>query len=213
MDRDVIIWRAVCCFFRLIIRYEKFNGKETSVYMNYSPTPQKRIAGTISAILLVIAAVSYIFSGTGLVSPLPLQTVCMSCICAAVYILVRFVYTGITYIVRPRDNGSGKVWLLPREQVDFCVIKSQGKRAGVTECMLSLDKLVRIDEFTDGYGSRIREEFKGAKLYYYTASMFPEKRQALIFDDGGEIYCIVIEGNEKFLRLLSEIQAGGSTNM
>ena len=164
--------------------------------IKYTPNRSTRQAGVISAILFAVAAVSYIFSVQDFTSPLPLQLLCLGCICAGVYILVRYAYTGVTYIIRKNESSGHDC--TDREAFDFCVIKKQGQREGVTECLISFDKLIKAEIYSDGLPSRLREEFKNVKLYVYTQSMFPAKRQALVFEDGCDVLCIVIEASDEF---------------
>ncbi len=181
--------------------------------MKYSPKPQKRQAITVAFILIAVAVVTYFFSNSGLSSPLPLQIISMACLCAATYILVRYYFTGITYILRPSDNASGDIIALPRDKVDFCVIRSQGKREGITECLLSLDRLISVGDFSDESLKALNEKHGKLSVYYYTVKMFKENRQALIFNDSGTVLCIIIEADDRFISMLSSFVPSDNTNM
>ena len=153
-------------------------------------------------ILIAVALVTYFFSISGLCAPLPLQIICMGCLCASIYILVRFYFTGITYILKSNDS-KGDIRSLPSDAVDFCVIRSQGKREGITECLLSMDRLVSVCDFTDESIKTLSEKHGKLSVYYYTVSMFKGKRQALIFDDDEAMLCIIIEADDSFISVLS----------
>lgn len=181
--------------------------------MKYSPPASVRRAWTVSVILLSLAAASYVISLTDVPLHLGFELLCMGCVCAAVYILVRFVYTRVTYILRPRNDSAPALDSSSSYKTDLCVVKTQGRREGIAECVLSLDDLVRIDEFTDGYTSRLRAEIKGVKFYFYTVSMFPKRRLALIFDDGHDDLCIVIETDEDFELALRRLADANKTNI
>ncbi len=169
--------------------------------MNFSPTPQKKESGFVSTILLVLSVISFIFSNIVGTAPLPLQLISLVCAVAGVYVAVRFTFTSFTYSVQSKNGVS--IFALPAESVDFCVSKTQGSRGPITECRLSMDKLTHITEYNNGLASELREKHGKLSLYHYTVSMFPKKRHALIFDDGGECICIVIETDEHFVNTLS----------
>ena len=169
--------------------------------MNFSPAPQKREAGFVSAVLLILAVISLLFSNIGGIPPLPLQLISLVCAVAGVYVAVRYAFTSFTYSIASK-NGTFLSSLDP-EDADFYVSKTQGKRGPVTECRLSMDKLTQVTEYTDGLTATLREKHGKVSLYHYTVSITAKKRHALVFDDCGECICLVIEADERFLAALS----------
>lgn len=170
-------------------------------YMNFTPTPQKREAGFVSTVLLVLSVISFLFSGVNGIPPLPLQLISLACAVAGVYVAVRYVFTTFTYSITAKNGGFHPE--LDREYVDLCISKTQGSRGPVTECRLSMDKLTQITEYTNELVPKLRAKHGKVSLYHYTVQMTPKKRHALVFDDGGECICLVIEADSHFLTALS----------
>ncbi len=148
------------------------------------------------AALLLVGLVCYLASGLGVTAPLPLQIICLVCVCAAAYILVRFKLTSTTYMLRRREGSADE------DDLDFCVSRGQGQRAETLECVLSLKCLKDAVVLEKGGLDRIREANKGIKVYSYTASLKPKERLALVFDDDGELSCIIIEPDARLRDVL-----------
>lgn len=185
-----------------------FSGKiKKGKIMKYTPDGDGKKAGIISGVAVALALVLYAFSCSGAASPLPLQLLTFALFIAAAYVLVRYRFTTVTYIIRPHsrsvDNYGESIGSLPASMLDFAVIRAQGKREGALECLLSLDLLVSVEKFTDA--ETLRRKYKGAKLWYYTVSMKKASRSVLVFDDGGEVSCIVTEPDEKMRTFLENV--------
>ena len=170
--------------------------------MKFSPTPQKKEAGFVSGLLLLLSIVSFMFSGIDVMPTLPLQLISLVCAVAGVYVATRYIFTSFTYSIEAKNRGALSQ-ALSAEDVDFCVAKTQGSRPPVTECRLSLDTLTKVQPYSDSLISGLRQKHGKVALYHYTASMISPKRHALIFDDRGECICVVIEADERFINTLS----------
>lgn len=179
--------------------------------MNFSPTPQKKEAGFVSGILLTVSVISFLFSNINGIPPLPLQLISLICAVSGVYVAVRYAFTSFTYRIIAKGGGSPSG--LPPESVDFLVSKTQGSRGPITECRLSMDKLTHVTEYNDGLTAELREKHGKVSLYHYTVSMFKSKRCALVFDDGGECICLVIEADEHFTKALTSFIHGADTEI
>ncbi len=173
--------------------------------MKYSPKPWGREAGVLTVALFAVSLVSYVFSNLGFAAPLPLQLVSLVTLCAAVYILVRFKFTSTTYMVRQRDGVRDDVYSSPENNLDFCVSRGQGRRVETLECVLDLGCLVDALDFNGDVARSLREKYKNIKIYNYTASLMPRRRLGLVFDDEGDVNCVIIEPDESFDRFLKEI--------
>ena len=170
--------------------------------MKYSPKPQTRQTGIVTAVLIALAVITYIFSVSGITPAIPLQMITFVCIIAAVYILIRYRFTYITYFIRPRSENEADLYgddilSMPSNTLDFAVKRAQGKREGALECLLSLDKLTELCDYKDSESTKVlREKYSGIKMYNYTVSMIKPSCTALIFDDGADIYGIICELDE-----------------
>lgn len=171
--------------------------------MKYSPKPQARQTGIVTAVLIVLAIITYIFSVSGITPAIPLQMITFVCLIAAAYILIRYRFTYITYIIRPRSENEADLYgddilSMPSNTLDFAVKRAQGKREGALECLLSIDKLCEICDYKGSASTKaLREKYNGIKMYNYTVSMIKPSCTALVFDDGTDIYGIVCELDEK----------------
>ena len=176
--------------------------------MTYTPSPKRRFVNVVTAALLVPALAAYMFSVSGTGHPLPLQLAALVLVCTAVYILIRYRFTRITYRIRPRsasdaDRYGDDVAAMPPEAVDFVIEKAQGQRPGAVECMISLVNLVEVRDIDGGsWRAEVRHDYPGVSLYIYTVSLGRVERQALIFDDGGVLSCVVTELSPEMIRFM-----------
>ena len=160
--------------------------------MRYTPPIQRKRATFFATLFFAIALLSYILSLTGITKPLIFQLITLITACTSVYIAVRYLFTSVTYILRVNGDYSS-LDTAPREAVDFTVMKTQGKREAAMECLLSLKYLTRLEIYSEGLVSSLKREYKSPKFYYYTVSVKPAERQILVFEDGTETNCIVVE--------------------
>ena len=179
--------------------------------MKYSPVPQKGKTTALAGILFAIALVSYVFSIMKITSPALLQLITLLAITAAVYVLVRFRYTTVTYMITPRGREEYEgIQLL--SDIDFIVTKSQGRREGIMECRLSLDLLAAVvplphGQITGDMRRDLSEKFGKIKIYNYTVSMRPADSIALVFDDEGDVSVIAVEPDEVMRQYLEDAAA------
>lgn len=172
--------------------------------MKYSPTHQKKQVSVAVWTCIFCAVVSYGFSLSGITSPLPLQLIAVISLCGAAYLLVRYLYTSVTYELRPRSLSEDSIAGLSPSAVDFAVHRAQGKRENL-EFLMALSSLRRVETLSDGTLESLRRDCpRGMKLYYYTVDLVPRERLALLFEDSGEYYCLVIARFEKLEAYLRE---------
>ncbi len=142
------------------------------------------------------------------------QLVTVISVVAAIFLAVRYQMTHFVYLIRPRsdisENGmetafAGSVGAvnsvhLPPDILDFVVIRSQGSRAGATECVLSLADLAAVIPVgkirTDQKAIREKYQPDGYVYYDYTVTLGVTDALALIFIDGNRYAGIFIEPDE-----------------
>lgn len=178
--------------------------------MTYSPLPQKKQAGALSAALFAVAIGAYGLSLLADSYVLIFRLVTLVFSVAAIYVMVRYLYTGFTYSLSPKDGVGGIERLSPSE-IDFSVTASRGSTRRNLECLLGLDRLVSVLDCEDGFTEKLRGEYKNIKFYYYTMALKSARgeRIALVFDDG-DVSAIVIEPDGRMrdiLRRASEINS------
>lgn len=187
--------------------------------MRCTPAQKNSRVWGIVAALLVFGGISYaipiLCSAKGIVMGGALfQFITVIAVVAAVFVAVRYQMTGFVYLIRPRsdisDNGMETAYAgtadtlgttqLPPDMLDFVVIKSQGSRAGGTECVLSLADLVAVVPLTKGGATKksIREKYAadGYVYYDYTITLGIDNALALVFIDGNRYAGIFIEPDE-----------------
>ena len=187
--------------------------------MRCTPTQKNSRVWVIVAALLVFGGISYsipiICSANGIVMGGALfQLVTVIAVVAAVFVAVRYQMTGFVYLIHPRsdisDNGMETAYAgtadtlgitrFPPDMLDFVVIKSQGSRAGATECVLSLADLAAVVPLTKGSATKnaIRERYAadGYVYYDYTITLGIDNALALVFIDGNRYAGIFIEPDE-----------------
>ena len=142
--------------------------------------------------------------------------------CTMIYILVRYKFSRIRYIVRPdkkaqsdaeeaalaADGEIGGVLRLPPDKLDFVVEKAQGSRVFSAECVLSLGTLASCIPLPDRRRDRrkITSQYKKAKTYRYLRNMVGAHQCMLVFQNRnmGDIK-LIIEPSEKMEGYLSAV--------
>ena len=183
---------------------------------------QKNTRGIRSIIAALLIGVGILYAlppasgALGLRLPAwPFTALAFACLIAAVFLLVRYEMTGFQYIIRPRTETDGTEFVtayasgrpaiceLPPEQLDFAVVKSQGARPGVMECLLSLGDLIAVYPIRrsrrDGMTKAdLRERYAadGYVWYDYTLTLGIDDALVLVFVDGNRTVGILIEPDE-----------------
>lgn len=173
--------------------------------------------------LLLFGAVTYavpIIASTYEVNvpPFPFTITTVLCIVAAVYLAVRYLMTSFKYIIRPRDDSLADCGFVPEyasnvsaniASLDFVVTKSQGTRADVMECVLSLGDLSATYELTRGGLTKndVRKKYAqdGFVYFDYTVTFARESALELVFSDGGHPVGIIIEPDERMRGYLTAL--------
>ena len=199
--------------------------------MQYSPVQKNnRLVNTIIAVSLIFGGISYalpiVFKAKGVTTYMPwmFSLLTLASAAAALYFTVRYKMTGFVYIIRPRSDidtdpsletafaGSMNISRLPKDWVDFVVMKSQGSRMPVTECVLSFGDLVEIVPISRNEKSgtchadvakKYRERAVSDFVFYdYTYTFRWESALELVFIDGQRYVGIIIEADEEFEAVL-----------
>ena len=194
--------------------------------MKYSPPMSGKIVSVASVILFAVALTCFIVPGTagspGVVPPAVFQLAGVVSAVAAIFLAVRYRFTRFTYSISLREIGADEeaveAWesepdltKIPPSLLDFTVVKSQGKRPGVAECILSLDDLKRVVRFTGKkkIAETAKEEFGCKVLYDYTANLFPPMVTVLIFADRDKTIGVAVECDEQMAGVLAAVATSG----
>ena len=187
--------------------------------MRCSPSQKNTRVTVIIAALLAFGGIAYaipIFcNANGIaIGGAIFQLVTVAAVVAAVFLAVRYQMTHFVYLIRPRSDisengmetafagtmGTAATTHLPAEMLDFVVIRSQGSRAGGTECVLSLADLAAVIPVkkisTDKQTIRAKYQADGYVYYDYTLTLGLDNALALIFIDGNRYAGIFIEPDE-----------------
>ena len=195
---------------------------------------QQRVRATRSILAALLIAGFLIYSippasgALGLRLPAwPFTALAFACLIAAVFLLVRYEMTGFQYIIRPRTetddtgfvtayaSGHPVIYDMLPEQLDFAVVKSQGARPGVLECLFSLGDLIAVYPLRrnrrDGMTKAdLRERYAadGYVWYDYTLTLGIDDALALVFVDGNRTVGILIEADEEMRGYLTALKPG-----
>ena len=184
--------------------------------MRCSPTQRNSYIWIIVGALLLFGGISNAIPilYPAVFAPAIFQLLTVLAIVAAVFFVVRYQMTGFVYLIHPRSHtpdsdletafaghtDDASVTRLPPEMLDFVVVKSQGSRAGATECVLSLSDLVAVYPLTKSGETKksIRERYitDGYVCYDYTLTLGLDNALALVFIDGNRYAGIFIEPDE-----------------
>ena len=194
--------------------------------MKYSPPLSGKSINVAIVILFVVAVICFVIPGTagsfGVIPPAVFQIAGIASAVTGIFLAVRYRFTRFTYSISLRDVGADEeaveawesepdVTRIPPSLLDFTVVKSQGKRPGAAECILSLDDLKRVVRFTGKkkLAETVKEEFGCAVLYDYTANLFPPMVTVLIFTEGDKTIGVAVECDEKMTAALTAIATSG----
>jgi hypothetical protein len=175
--------------------------------MKYTPPHQIKELSVAVWVSLAVSGVLYVFARTGIPYSSVLDLLVTLCLCAAAYILIRYRFTSVTYEIRPKTDRSSfgdDITVLPADMVDLGVHRAQGKRENL-EFLMSLDKLTEVLPLEKDTAEKLRARYTGIKFYYYTVDIVRRERTALIFDDGGDKYCIILEKDGHITPFLENI--------
>ena len=194
--------------------------------MKYSPESGKSRVSVTAVLLLVAAAITFMVPNIPSVSAaVPsgvVQFVALLIAVAGIFILVRFRFVTFTYVLDIRSDGAdhdaarayageGNVTRIPRDLLDFTVLKTQGKRQPLTECILGVDALEEVKDRPGRRGiARDLRRVYGAIAYYdYTASPRPESVTVLVFSEPDKKIGIAIECDGNMRDALKSLASGG----
>lgn len=190
--------------------------------MRYIPEPKNlRSVSIIMACLLVFGGVCYAIPIVCEAQSVPVSMpwlftlLTLISVVAALFFLIRYRMTGFTYLIRPRtdipDNGMETVFVgspdvtqIRPEWLDLVVLKSQGNKPGVMECVMSLGDLAAVIPVSCRAGGekmtikQVRDKYReddptGFIFYDYTLSFQFEEALELIFIDGNRYVGIILE--------------------
>ena len=194
--------------------------------MQWRPT-QKNVSSLVVLMVLtsLLAAVGYIAGNRVDRFAWLFQLLCIGGIAAMLYLLIRYHMTWFVYSIRTKSDktvpGIGAVLSedlpmhithLPKDMLDFAVVKGQGRRGGVLECLLGLEQFVRaipITEKTADGGMPLKEarkQYPDMALYDYTITLFRKEALLLVFLDGEKYTGILIEPGEDMQYYLTHLQ-------
>lgn len=197
--------------------------------------PQKNATLVTNIIfsLLIFAAVTYAIpiacEAAGHPTPMPwiFTLLTLTAIVTAVTFFVRYPMTGFVYLIQPRNTTPADPTLepayamdvtkLPLDTLDLIVMKSQGSRMPVTECVLPLSDLIAvcpvkrkpdnnhatIKSVRDHYRARHATDFI---FYNYTRSFLWDEAIELVFLDGQRIVGIILEADEPMRQYLMQLK-------
>ena len=190
--------------------------------MKYTPPLSDKKVTAAVIILFAFAVVCFVIPGTvgsfDVIPPAVFQLAGIVAGVAGIFLAVRYKFTRFTYSVTLRERGADEeaieawedetdVTKIPPSLLDFTVVKSQGKRPGAAECILSLDDLKKVVRFTGKkkLSETVKEEFGCSVLYDYTANIVPTMVTVLIFTEGDKTVAVAIECDEQMTAALSSV--------
>ncbi|MBR4960324.1 MAG: hypothetical protein IKY52_05450 [Clostridia bacterium] len=180
--------------------------------MTYKPNPDPSVPTMLSFLWLGVAMVGYIAGGMIQRFSWAFQLVCILSVVVSLYLLLRWRMTWFVYAVRPREDhtpvwedaepalaGGASLRYVPADRLDFIVVKGQGARNGVMECVLGMDDLVQASVVCRKNGGAhpkydrkaLLAEYPGAKVYEYIQTYRWEAAVTAIFRDG-EGYAVLL---------------------
>ncbi len=198
--------------------------------MTHRPNPNPSPPTMLSFLLLLLGLVSYITGAAVQRYAWVFQLICLAAITASLFLLIRWRMTWFVFSVSPRDHrhvptnwhndddpigcpavhggvpvhpAQNPYPFLSPEQLDFIVVKGQGSRPGVMECVLGMDSLVQAwpvcrreedDSALPPYQpQKIRQQYPGVKLYEYTQTFRWDAAIVTVFRDGAGYAALLLD--------------------
>jgi len=194
--------------------------------------PKQKNSRSLAVLILLcglIAAVGFVAGNSVQRFAWLFQMICIGGLTGMLYFLIRYRLTWFVYAIRtksdtftsdagtvPAEQPSMHITHLPKDMLDFAVIKGQGQRSGVLECLMGLEYLIEVipvspkantDRKTVDYG---KKKYPALVLYDYTITLFWQEALLLIFLDGERHTGVLIEPGEDMRRYLTGTAAGFS---
>ena len=182
--------------------------------MIYRPNPNSSVPTMLSFLCLGIGIVGYIAGTMAERYAWVFQLVCLAGVVASLYLLLRWRMTWFVFAVRPRDDhravwedaepalaGGLSLRYAPADTLDFIVVKGQGSRSGVMECVLGLESLVqasvvsrRTEEDVPVYSRKdILGQYPGVKVYEYIQTYRWDRAILAVFRDGDGYAALLLD--------------------
>lgn len=182
--------------------------------MTYKPIPNTSVPTMLSFLCLGVAAVGYLAGAAADRFAWLFQTVTLAGVVTSLYLLLRWRMTWFVYAVRPKEDrtpvwndaepalaGGVSLRYVPADTLDFIVVKGQGARNGVMECVLGLDALVQVSVVCRKDGDdcprydrkKLMTEYPGAKVYEYIQTYRWEKAITAVFRDGSGYAVLLLD--------------------
>jgi len=185
--------------------------------MTYRPNPNSSVPTMLSFLCLGIGIVGYIAGSVAERFAWVFQLICLTGVVASLYLLLRWRMTWFVFALRLREDST-PVWegepvlaggmslrYAPADALDFIVVKGQGSRNGVMECVLGLDSLVQAavvcrtdsrnpEEDMPVYSRKaVQSQYPGAKVYEYIQTYRWEKAILAVFRDGDGYAALLLD--------------------
>lgn len=185
--------------------------------MTYRPNPNPSVPTMLSFLCLGIGIVGYIAGAMTERYAWIFQLVCLAGVVASLYLLLRWRMTWFVFAIRPKEDH-GAVWedeepalagglslrYASADMLDFIVVKGQGSRGGVMECVLGLDSLVQAsvvcrsgrnpEEDVPVYSRKdILTQYPGAKVYEYIQTYRWGRAILAVFRDGNGYAALLLD--------------------
>lgn len=142
---------------------------------------------------LIVLSVAFMNIGTGIVHTV-FMCLTVLCLCAGLFLFLRFELTTYSYILRENDDG-----------FDFYVDKSTGKR-GSYVCFYSLKDCVALEKLENGKKKEIQENHGKTFFYNYIHNRFSNEKYVIVFQDEKHCHGIVCQlDNQSYERLSNAI--------
>ena len=182
--------------------------------MTYRPSPNTSVPTMLSFLCLGVGIVGYIAGAMTQRYAWIFQLICLAGVVASLYLLLRWRMTWFVFAIRPKEDHSA-VWedaepalagglslrYAPADTLDFIVVKGQGSRNGVMECVLGLDSLVQAsvvcrkpENDVPAYSRKdILAQYPGVKVYEYIQTYRWDRAVLAVFRDGNGYAALLLD--------------------
>lgn len=191
--------------------------------MEFEPK-QKNKAPDAVVLCLFICALICLVSGNvrGIAGRSILQTAGLLFFAALIFILVKYKFTRLRYVIRKKapkgygveDDGDAlpdgaPVVSYPPSALELYIESAQGKRTFIGENVTALDSVVFFGKIPDAKAEKqaLSDKYRKVPSFTYLKNMVGAEKYLLVWETDGELRKIIFEPDAKMAEYLSAVAA------
>lgn len=190
--------------------------------MEFEPKQKNKVPDILCAALLFCAVVCMVFGNVrGIAGRSILQTVALGFFAAFVFVLVKYKFTRVRYVIRKKakkgygdeeeetEDDNAPVISCPPESLELLIETAQGKRTFIGENLVALEKIEFFGKLPEQKSEKkaLSEKFSKIPCYKYLKNVVGTERYLLVASSEVGRMKIIFEPSGKMAEYLSAVSA------